>query len=352
MLLGATGAELASPGTPLVVNAGGAGFYRLSYDAGLQEELLARLGELEAGERYNLVADAWAVALSGRGELSGFFAVLARLGAERDPNVFSVVIGALGLLDLVCREEERSALSEFTRVLLTPLLEQVGFLASAGEDEQTPILRSLLVSALGTLGADAEVLARCRELFAADHSGAGQLPADLASAVLAVVAAHATRGEFEAIIDRYRRPDNPMDEIRHLNCLGSVRDPLLIAEVHELCREEIRSQNAPYLLAALLRSREAGPATFAFITAHFAELAARFPDNSIHRMLDGVSGLVALDERGRPQLLAEVRAFCDHTITGPRRRLVAQSLERLLVNIAFGQATRGELDGILASAAG
>ena len=158
--------------------------------------------------------------------------------------------------------------------------------------------------------------------------------------------------EFDAILARYRRPDNPMDEIRHLYALGSLRDLSLVAEVHELCRGEIRSQNAPYLLASLLRSREAGPATFAFISSHFAELSTRFPDNSIHRMLDGVSGLAALDERGRPLLLAEVRAFCDRHISGPRRRLVTQSIERLMVNLAFASANRPSLAGLLASGEG
>jgi puromycin-sensitive aminopeptidase len=349
VLLGTEPAEIAGGKQPLVVNAGGAGFYRLSYDEELHAELLEHLGELAPGERYNFVADAWAVALAGRAELSSFFSVLPHLAEERDPNVFSVVIGALGLLDLVCKAADRERLAEFVRHLLSPVLEAIGFEPAAGEDEQTPLLRSSLVAALGTLGGDPLTISRCRALFEADHSSGNPMPADLASAVLAVVAHHATRAEFEAILERYRHPDSPMDEVRHLNALGSLVDPDLVAEVHELCRTEIRSQNAPYLLASLLRSRDVGPATFAFITSHFSELAARFPDNSIHRMLDGVSGLVALDERGRPQLLAEVRAFCDRNITGPRRRLVSQSIERLMVNIAFGQSVRNNLAPLLAN---
>ncbi|HVB05940.1 MAG TPA: M1 family metallopeptidase [Acidimicrobiales bacterium] len=343
LLLDHKGAELDAAEGPLVVNSGGAGFYRLSYDAALQGELVEHYDELAAGERYNLVADGWAVALSGRGELSGFLSLVGHLGAERDPNVWSIVIGALALLDLVCKEEDRETLSGFTRRLLGPVLEEVGFEPKKGEEEQTPLLRSSLIAALGTLGTDPLVLSRSRALFAADHGGAAAVPADLAAAVLAVVAAHATRPEFEAILERYRRPDSPADEIRHLNCLANLRNAALAAEVRELCRTEIRSQNAPYLLAGLLRSREGGPATFAFITEHFAELTARFPDNSIHRMLDGLAGLVALDERGRPQLLAEAKAFVDRNVIGPRHRLVAQSLERLQVNVNFGQAVRGGL---------
>jgi puromycin-sensitive aminopeptidase len=349
ILLSDAGTSIEANGTPLVLNAGGSGFYRLFYEGALGEELLGRLDELAPAERYNLVADTWAVVLAGRGELSSFLSLVDHLSTERDPNVWSLVIGALGLIDLVCAEDDRPALAAYARELLSPLLEAIGFEPGPDEDELTPLLRSSLIAALGTIGRDGEIQTRCRALFEADHSGTRTVPADLAGAVLAVVASHASPAEFSAILDRYRRPESPLDEVRHLNALGAVRDPELAAQVHVLCRDEIRSQNAPYVLSALLRSRDVGPATFAFISENFSELSHRFPDNSIHRMLDGVSGLAEIDGRGRPLYLAEVRAFCDHNILGPRRRLVSQSIERLMVNIAFARSLRQSLAGLLSA---
>ena len=348
VLLGTQPVQLRADGGPVVVNAGGAGFYRLRYDTALRFGLLGELESLESLERYNLVADTWATVVAGLEPLAEFFEVVARLERERDPHVWSVVIGALRTLDLVTPEEDRALLARYARELLAPQLVRVGWERAAGEDEQTPVLRASLVAALGTIGEDAAVVERARELFAADQAGTRRVDADLASAVLSVVAAHAGREEFDGILGRYRQPLSPLDEQRHLNALASLRDLALAREVHELCLGEIRSQNAPYLLNPMLASRTIGPATWEFVSSHYDELVARFPDNSIHRMLEGIVGLVAFDDAGRSRYLGPVRAFLTEHVHGGHRRLVEQSLERLETNTRFALAARPVLRGLLA----
>jgi puromycin-sensitive aminopeptidase len=120
--------------------------------------------------------------------------------------------------------------------------------------------------------------------------------------------------------------------------------------VHDLCLTEIRSQNAPYLLSAMLANWAIGPTTWRFVSSHFAELVARFPENSIPRMLEGVAGLAQLDESGTPRYAAEVRAFCEEHVVGPRQRLIRQHLERLDVNVRFAQRVRTELRSLVAQA--
>lgn len=331
-----------------VVNAGSSGFYRVNYDATSLSPLLARLMELEPGERYNLIADVWAMALAGRGALSSFFAVLGHLATEEEPDVWSVVIGALGLCDRVIAERNRPLLAAFARRLLQPQLDRVGWVASGGEGEQVPLLRSSLVSALGIIGTDERVIAECRALFAIEHEGAGGVDADLATAILGVVAAHATAAEFEQILARQRQPQSPIDEIRHLNCLAATTDPELANRVLELCRTEFRTQNAPYILSAMLRSRAIGAMAWSYIAQHIDEFIERFPSNSIHRMLDGVSGLVAAPGDSDFPSPETIRAFCVDKIEPARRRLVEQSLERLDVNVAFAGREQDALASLLA----
>ena len=330
-----------------VVNAGASGFYRVNYDTKALSPLLEHLDDLEPGERYNLIADLWAVALSGQGALESFFAVLDRLTSEKEPDVWSVVIGALGLCDRIIAAEQRPLVAAFVRKVLQPQLDVVGWEASVGEGEQVPLLRASLISALGGLGADPDVLARAKELFAADHERGEHIDADLVTAVLGIVAAHATREEFDQILVRHRQPQTPIDEIRHLNCLAAVTDAELADEILELCRTEFRTQNAPYLLGAMLRNRAVGARTWNFIVEHFAEFTERFPSNSIHRMLDGVSGLIAAPgDIGTPTPQV-VRSFCIANIEPARRRLAEQSLERLDVNTAFGNRSQTMLTTLL-----
>jgi puromycin-sensitive aminopeptidase len=340
--------QLFANGGQLVLNAGGAGFYRVHHDRALLDEVLSGLGELAPSERYNLVSDTWASTLAGLGELGEFLRVVRGLGDERDPNVWSIVIGALGTLGLVAPDADQAALAEFTVRLLAPVFAEVGWEAVPGEDEQVPLLRSALIAALGNLAEDDAVIAHARELFAADAEGTA-MPADLATAVLAVVVAHATPQDLDAVLERYRHPRNPMDEVRNLYSLGGLRDIALARTVQELCRGEVRSQNAPYLLGALLRSREVGPSTFEFINTHFDELEKRFPDNSIHRMLDGVTGLAELDAAGDPVYLDAAASFLRAHVPGARVRLVEQTIERLRVNVRLAQTVRAGLGEILAA---
>jgi puromycin-sensitive aminopeptidase len=349
VLIGAEPSVIAREGTAVVVNSGAAGFYRVNYDSELLAPLIADLALLEPGERYGLIADLWALALAGRGALANFFAVINHLADEDEADVWSVVIGALGLCDRVIKEENRPLLASFVRQVLQPQLERVGWTAASGEAEKVPLLRSSLVSALGTIGEDEAVISQARELFAKDHERGESIDADLATAVLTVVSSHATRGEFEQILTRMRHPLSPIDENRHLNCLPAVTDPGLAAEVLELCTGEIRTQNAPYLLGAMLRSRAVGALTWPFIQEHFADFAERFPANSIHRMLDGVTGLIAVDPGDGVPTPEVIRAFCVANVEPARLRLVGQSLERLSVNTAFAARSQQALAALLRS---
>ena len=343
VLLGKESDELAVESLPLVVNAGGSGFYRVQYDSEAFRALVAGFGRLSAVERFNLVSDTWSLILSGKSELGRLFELTDILAQERDPSVWSVVIGAIGLIDLLAPQERRDALASFTKRLLSPLFAQVGWQPRDAESEQIPLLRSSLVSTLGIIGRDEEVFERCQELFEADHHGGAPIDADLVAAVLSVVAHRADEDTFEAILERFHNPQNPNDQLRHLNAFSQLTDERLAARVQEMCLDDIRSQDAPYLLASMLRNRAIGRCTWSFISDRFDELVERFPENSIHRMLDGISSLAQLDEHGEPELAGEVERFCESHIEGARRRLIDQSLERLTINVRLAQRLVAEL---------
>ena len=335
------------PGSPVVVNAGGTGFYRVRHDPALRAELLTHLGALDTIERLGLVGDLWAAVLAGITELGEFLDVLAHLAGEDDPYIWSVVTSALRTVDLVAPDRERPLVARYTRTVLGPELARVGWEAKAGEGEQTPVLRSALIAALGTFGGDDDVRARARELFAGDVSGHRELDADIAESVLATVAWNARREEFDALVARGRHPRSPLDERRHRTAFGYLTDPGYAAEVHEHCRGEIRSQDAPYLLAVMLGQRAIGPVTWEFVSTHADELEAHYPDNSIHRMFEGIAGLAELGDDGEPVYLDAVRGFVAKRYSGGLRRLLDQIVEHLEVNLRLATRVRTTLRDLL-----
>ena len=330
----------------LVVNAGGNGVYRLRYEGELLDAVLAAFDRLEPLERFRLVADTWACALAGSTPLEQFLALVRRLEGEKDPTVWTMVAGALGLLDFAVAEAERGALEAFIQSLLRPELERVGWDRREDDDSEAARRRAVLIATLGTIGGDPSVRAESRDRFVALDAGAS-LDADTTSAILRVVATTAGRLEYDALLADFRSPSQPIEEQRYLDSLSYLRDLDLVAETCELCLTEIRSQDAPYLLRALLTNRVVSPQVWEFVSGHWETLVERYPANSVTRMLE-ISRLCQLDADGTPGLSCKVTAFCVAHPLGGQQRAVDQNLERLAVNVRFVLKQRPLLGSLLA----
>ena len=192
-----------------LVNAGGSGYYRVSYPAATLERLAGTLGELAPLERYNLVSDTWAAALAGQAPLADLLRLARAMadGGEEDPSVWSVVIGALGLFDRVVPDADRPILGGATRSLLAPLESSLGWEPRADDGERTPALRASVLRTLGTIGDDPATKAEAAKRFAASVST--PLHPDTESAVLEIVGSEGGTREFEAFLEHYRNPGQP-----------------------------------------------------------------------------------------------------------------------------------------------
>src|SRR5207244_11320935 len=125
-----------------------------------------RLDDLAPIERFNLVNDAWAVAVAGLASLPDYLDLTARFRGERDRNVWSVLIASFHALNRIVEPADRPRLAALVRDRLAPAFAELGWTARPGEDELTRQLRGDLVRALGALGDDRAVQARAAELYA------------------------------------------------------------------------------------------------------------------------------------------------------------------------------------------
>ena len=327
-----------------LVNAGGSGYYRVSYPTAMVERLAGQLGDLAPLERYNLVSDAWASALSGQAPLANLLRLSRALveSAEGDPSVWSVVLGAFGLFDRVIPEADRPVLAAAVRALLGPLAEDLGWDPRDDDGERTPSLRAMALRTLGTIGDDAAIKAEAARRFADTTT---PLHPDTEGAVLDIVASSGGEAEYEAFLARYRQPANPQEENRYLYALAAFSDPTLASRTFDLALTEVRTQNAPFLLQSLVANRTGGPAAWKRITEEWDALIDKFPSNILPRMLDGVRGLCT------PATLAEdVRSFIETHPLAAGGKTVEQILERLAVNVAFAQREASSLSATLTEA--
>src|SRR5262249_7450916 len=91
---------------------------------------------------------------------------------------------------------------------------------------------------------------------------------------------------------------------------------------------DVRTQDAPYLLREAMNNRDNTAAAWAYITGHWSEIEARFPANSLSRLVGGVRSV-------RDRALAEQAAafLAEHPI--PQGELqVRQHVERMWTPVA------------------
>jgi len=93
--------------------------------------------------------------------------------------------------------------------------------------------------------------------------------------------------------------------------------------------DAVRTQNAPMVLRRAMTNRDHGELAWFFIAAEWDTINARFPSNSIARLLEGIR---SLSEPGTAQ---EVLAFFETHEVPQGDKILAQHLERLEVNVAL-----------------
>jgi puromycin-sensitive aminopeptidase len=327
---GAVRVPLSDPAAPVVVNAGGHGFYRVAYDPALRSRLTSEvLGALDTLERYNLVDDAWNEVVAGRLAAADYLTFVEGFVDDRALAVWqSILVGLRGcgrLLD----DAAYPAYQERVAALLRPVVADLGDPVE-GEDDLRAKLRGAVLGALAILGGDADARARGRALYDASQDDPERVHPELVSAATSIVAATGGDDDYERLLRGYRDGPTPQDQLRHLNALAEFDDEALVLRTCQLAMtSEVKTQNAPFLLASCIANRRHGAAAWRFVRQHWDEANARFPTNTIVRMVSTVRLL------NTPDVAVDVQSFfAEHPIRQAAKTL-EQVLERQRVNTAL-----------------
>jgi puromycin-sensitive aminopeptidase len=336
ILIEAGGAELGvlAPDAAIVANAGSASFVRVWYDDELRSRVVARaMDVLSPIERYGLVDDAWAAVVAGEASAGSFLDLVQGLRNETDLRVWQAILGGLGWFDRFVEGEARERLRAFVRDLVRPALARLGWEAAEDESDLTRALRGQIVQSLAVLGADPETLAQCREL---ELEGEGD--PQLLQAAVEAVAAEGTAEDLDRYWRRYRSATTPQEEERYL--FATARFPGE-AEIDRLLAasmtDEVRTQDAPYLLARSTTNRQHGPTVWRFIADRWDEMQDRFAASNIIALVSGIRYLTD------PEVVDEVDAFFREHDIPQNRLMLRQGLERMRVAARLRERVTPEL---------
>jgi puromycin-sensitive aminopeptidase len=332
VLLDTTSTTVDLPGASsgVVVNAGGHGFYRVAYSPALLAALGDRLGELAPVERALLLDDTWAAVLAGTTPATAFLDLAAGFGDETDPAVWTTLSGALGSIERILDGEARTRFQAWVRALGRPALEKLGWEPAFGESELLGQTRQLVLGVMGGIGDDADVQARARRVLDRALAGQGVDP-NVAAAAVTIVAGVGTEADWDRYVEVFRTTESPQEQLRYLYGLAGFPSEALAGRTLAMTLDEIRSQNAPFVIFHLLANREVNAAAWAWVKANWDAMVERFPDNTIPRLLGGVVTL------STPEQAADVEAFVAAHPVPQATKTVEQHLERLKVNVGLRQ---------------
>jgi puromycin-sensitive aminopeptidase len=316
----------------VVANSGGIGFYRVRYAPALIKKLAGAVAKIAPVERFNLLSDSFALAQAGLMPVGEFLDLTARFTAETDRNVWTALTSSLAYFNRVIRDDQRGALEALVRHRVEEAAERLGWEPQEDETELDRQLRGDLLRALGTLGNDEAVQARARSVFARYREDEGSVDANVLPAVIAILAASGGEGEYAEFRDRFKRARTPQEEQRYLYALAGFRQPELVRQTLEMTvNGEVRSQDGPFLIRALLTSVDGRGLAWDFVKGHWETMARQYPESAYRRMYEGVPALVS------PEWEGDVRAFFTDNKIDLGGRTLQQYLEQLRVAVAFQQ---------------
>jgi puromycin-sensitive aminopeptidase len=326
-----TSVRLPAQWTSVILNEGGHGFYRVRYG----QELLDRLerngfARLTPVERFNLVNDMWASTLAQVIPPSRYLELTGHFKAERDHNVWTVMLGAFSTLDRLLTVQDRLLLQRVVQDRLAPAAHDLGWSPQRDETDLMRELRSDILRALGTLGNHSDTQQEAAQLYAAEQDHPGTVDPNLLPALVSILAFTGDQTRYEEFVQRFRKASTPQEERRFLYALAAFRSPQLLKRTLEkTLNGEIRTQDAPMVVGAVLHNVYGRDAAWGFVKKHWDEMDRLFPKNGLRRMCGGIVGLAT------PELERDVQEFFKSRKIDLGGKTLQQYFEQLHIAVSF-----------------
>lgn len=332
--------------TALLVNAGGHGFYRVHHRGALLQQLLDQgRDHLAPIDRFNVVSDVWATTVAGFMPLSEYLTLTARFKSERDKNVWAVLLDSFSFLNRIIASDDRVFLEAFVRDRLTPAVQDLGWDPQPGESDLIRQLRGDLLGALGRKGNDPATQQQAVERYRRYRNDPSGVDSNIVPALVSILASIGDETRYEEFSERYRTASTPQEERRYLFSLAMFRLPELLSRtLAKTINGEIRTQDAPFIVAATMTNVDGRELAWAFVKSNWDKMDRLFPKQGLRRMCGGIVGLAT------PELEQDVRSFFISRNISLGGRTLDQYLEQLRIAVAFRKREGNRIQVTLANA--
>ncbi len=338
-LLDSKNSSLKAAESNTFINAGGLGFYRTKYSADLDQKLKNQIVMMNSIERLSFLSDHAALCLAGKLPVGQLMEVLKAYKSETNFVVWDCIIDSLRKLDRYITAEGRPGFAKFVRFLLSDEYKRLGWESHSGEPEPLKLVRGNVISMLGTIGEDTEVIEKSRKVFNDYAKDPASTNPDVLDAAVHVVAYNGTQKDFDELKQLWKKADNPEREHRNLFALASFRKPELTKSALELTlSKEVRIQDAPKLLAEFFDDSTTKLAAWSFMRSHWQQIKKTFAPSMLARLSDAPSSLATSEN------LKEANAFFSSNKIPDGTANINRMLEKVKINSQFADRSAKELN--------
>lgn len=324
---------------PVVVNGLADGYFRVKYPADMQEALGKKAqGSMTAAERYQFLNDAWALVEAGTMPVSQYMGLTAYFRDETDPNVIELLVSQISTLDWFVKPESRADFAAFVRDRFGPLAHKLGWEPKEDESELTQILRSHVLSAMGTYGQDRGTIAEARKFWDIYQEQPGEINPNLYEAIVAIMAYNGDKGVYDEMETLFKEATTPEAKLRNLYGLAYFRQPELQTRTLNLAlSDDVKTQDAPHVVLNLLKTTSGREIGWTFVKQHWKDMEARYPVHLFPRIVNGATSIVSKSQsEDLEKFLAE------HPIKSGRR-VAGKVIERVRNNVRVNERSSDSL---------
>ena len=312
-----------------LVNADAHGYYVTDYEPAALTALARRT--LTPPEKISLLGDEWRLVRAGRHDIGGYLDLAAAFARDTTPEVVSEMAFRIGtVLSDIADTAQRPAFEAWIRKHFRPTLDSIGVSSAEGDSDAVNQLRGTL---LQFLSSDPDLQKRARGLAERYLDQPTAVPPSLVSSVLQVAAAGGDARLYERYVAKMKASTSaPEEYYRFFNALAAFKTAELRARTLKFAlSDEVRSQDAPLLVAQQLVASSSQDAAWAFVKSEWAAVSGKIKPNAMPAVANALGAFCS------PAMSADIRAFFAAHPVPEAARTLQQTYERIATCAAIDE---------------
>ncbi|MBI4035953.1 M1 family metallopeptidase [Candidatus Daviesbacteria bacterium] len=318
--------EISNKGEKL--NTDEASLVRVEYQKDYLEKLKASIAnkKLVAPDRLGLIRDIFDLAQSGNVATDLSLEFAQNYKNEEDYTVWAELTGHISQLDsLFALEPFYPQFQDYGRDLYQLIASKMGWQKKEKERHTDGLLRGMVLYKLGSFG-DRETIKKAQDLLKK-----GNIDPDLRGVVYNLVAENGGTGEFDTLIEMYKKEDNQQEKDRIGRALGLFPAKTLLEKTLDFSiSKHVRFQNSLQIIASVWGNPHGRYLAWEFVKENWQLLKERYAGGHYFTRVFGPAAQFTKLEDAK-----DIEKFVSKNPVPEAKRTIAQALEQIYSNAAW-----------------